>query len=167
MARALGIEVTPVDDARTAVAGADIVALATNAGQKVAEAVWAEPGQHVSSVRYREMDPLLYERADRVIVNRDEPWLRHYFLGERRPREETDVALPAPPPGRAVEARAFFGGAGGRARADELTLFPNEASNYQIGAQFAAVAGWALDRAIERGLGRERPTEWFAQQVHP
>jgi len=37
--------------------------------------------------------------------------------------------------------------------AREKTLFPNEASNYQFGGQFAAVAGVVLDRAREKGIG--------------
>jgi ornithine cyclodeaminase/alanine dehydrogenase-like protein (mu-crystallin family) len=45
----LGIEVRPVAAARDAIAEADIVALATNANEKVLEAAWIEPGQHVSS----------------------------------------------------------------------------------------------------------------------
>jgi len=49
-----------------------------------------------------------------------------------------------------------------RTGAREKTLFPNEASNFQLGAQFAAVAGFVLDRAREKGLGRDLPSEWFA-----
>jgi hypothetical protein len=49
----------------------------------------------------------------------------------------------------------------------EKTLFPNEASNYQLGGQFAAVAGFVLDRAREKGLGRALPAEWFAQTLLP
>ena len=46
-------------------------------------------------------------------------------------------------------------------------LFPNEASNYQFGGQFAAVAGFVLNRAREKGLGRDLPAEWFAQTLLP
>ena len=48
-------------------------------------------------------------------------------------------------------------------RAREKTLFPNEASNYQLGGQFAAVAGF--DRAREKESGRDLPAEWFAQTL--
>ena len=54
-----------------------------------------------------------------------------------------------------------------RTGAREKTLFPNEASNYQLGGQFAAVAGFVLDRAREKGLGRDLPAEWFAQTLLP
>ena len=37
----------------------------------------------------------------------------------------------------------------------------------QLGGQFAAVAGFVLDRAREKGLGRDLPPEWFAQTLLP
>jgi hypothetical protein len=46
-------------------------------------------------------------------------------------------------------------------------LFPNEASNYQLGGQFAAVAGFVLDRASGKGLGSDLPAEWFTQTLLP
>src|SRR6185312_7414501 len=66
----LGIEVRPVRATRDAFAKADIVALATNANEKVMESAWIEPGQHVSSVRVLELDPRSYEDCDCVVVNR-------------------------------------------------------------------------------------------------
>ncbi len=167
MEQSLGIEVRPVEAAQEAVSRADIVALATNAGQKVIKGSWVETGQHINSVRFRELDPLLYERCDRVVVNRTEPWIRNYFLGELCPREVTDAALPAAPAGRAVEAREFFAEKLKRAGPMEITLFPNEASNYQLGGQFAAVAGFVIEEALEKGLGRELPAEWFSQRLPP
>ena len=163
----LGIEVKPVDQAREAISRVDIIALATNANQKVIEAAWVEPAQHVNSVRFLELDPLLYESCDRVVVNRTEPWIRNYYLGELCPRDVKDAKLPASPSGRAVEAREFFAGQLKRVGPTEITLFPNEASNYQLGGQFAAVAGFVLDRAREKGLGRELPADWFAQMLPP
>jgi ornithine cyclodeaminase/alanine dehydrogenase-like protein (mu-crystallin family) len=163
----LGIEVQPIDQAREAISKADIIALATNANQKVIEAAWVEPGQHVNSVRFLELDPLLYERCDRVVVNRTEPWIRNTHLGERCPRDVTHAKLPPAPSGRAVEAREFFAAQLKRAAPMEITLFPNEASNYQLGGQFAAVAGFVLDQAREKGLGRELPADWFSQMLPP
>jgi len=61
----------------------------------------------------------------------------------------------------AIEAREFVRQRIKRTGARETTLFPNEASNYQLGGQFVAVAGFVLDRARE--LGRDLPPEWFAQ----
>ena len=66
-----------------------------------------------------------------------------------------------------TEAREFFRQRIKRTGAREKTLFPNEASNYQLGGQFAAVAGFVLDRAREKGLGRDLPADWFAQTLLP
>ena len=162
----LGIEVRPVAAARDAIAKTDIVALATNANKKVIESAWIEPGQHLSSVRFLELDPRSYEDCDRVVVNRAEPWIQNYYLGQLCPQDIKDAKLPPSPPG-AIEARDFFRQGIKRIGAREKTLFPNEASNYQLGGQFAAVAGFVLDRAREKGLGRDLPVEWFAQTLLP
>jgi ornithine cyclodeaminase/thiomorpholine-carboxylate dehydrogenase len=45
--------VRAVADIETAVRGADVVALATHAGEPVVQESWIEPGAHVSSVGYR------------------------------------------------------------------------------------------------------------------
>jgi ornithine cyclodeaminase/alanine dehydrogenase-like protein (mu-crystallin family) len=162
----LGIEVNPVADARAAIAKADIVVLATNANEKVMEAAWVEPGQHISSVRFLELDPRAYEDCDRVVVNRAEPWIQNHYLGELCPQDIKDANVPPLPPS-AIEARDFFRQGLKRAGAFEKTLFPNEASNYQLGGQFAAVAGFVLDRAREKGLGHELPADWFSQTLLP
>lgn len=162
----LGIEVRSVGAARDAFAKADIVALATNANEKVMESAWVDPGQHVNSVRFLELDPCSYEDCDRVVVNRVEPWIQNYHLGELCPQDIKDAKLPPLPPG-AIDAREFFRQRIKRTGAREKTLFPNEASNYQLGGQFAAVAAFVLDRAREKGLGRDLPAEWFAQTLLP
>ena len=161
-----GVEVRPVAAARDAVARADVVALATNANETVMESAWIEPGQHLSSVRFLELDPRAYEVCDRVVVNRAEPWIQNHFLGELCPQDVKDAKIPPLPPG-AIEARDFFRQRIKRDKFPEKTLFPNEASNYQLGGQFAAVAGFVLDRAREKGLGRDLPAEWFAQTLLP
>jgi hypothetical protein len=35
------------------------------------------------------------------------------------------------------------------------------------GIQFAAVGNLAYRKGLERGLGRQLPTEWFTEDVHP
>ena len=57
--------------------------------------------------------------------------------------------VPPAPPG-AIEAREFFRQRIRRTEAREKTLFPNEVSNDQLGGQFAAVAGFVLNRAREK-----------------
>jgi hypothetical protein len=93
--------------------------------------------------------------------NRAEPWIQNYHLGELCPQDIKDVKVsPAPPD--AIEAGDFVRQRIKRTGAREKTLFSNEASNYELGGQFAAVAGFVLDRAREKGLGRDLPAEGFA-----
>ena len=146
----LGIEVCSYTAARNAFAHADVVALATNANEKVMELRLDQPGQHLSS-GFSELHPQLVRELDRVVVNRAEPWVQNYHLGElvrrisRMPRSRRAI--------RPIQAREFFRQRI-EERAREKTLFPNEASNYQLGGQFAAVAGFVLDRAQEKDRAR-------------
>jgi len=52
----------------------------------------------------------------------------------------------------------------GRERDDQTTLFVN---NVGQGLQFAAVAKKVYDLAVEKNVGKELPTAWFTQDVHP
>jgi len=52
----------------------------------------------------------------------------------------------------------------GRQDADAITCFCN---NVGIGLQFAAVGVEVLRRAREAKVGRELPTDWFLESVHP
>lgn len=56
------------------------------------------------------------------------------------------------------------GKAQGRASAEESTCFPN---NIGIGLQFAAVGAAVFQEAKAKGIGREIPTDWFLESVHP
>ena len=91
---------------------------------------------------------------------------KNYYLGKLCPQDIKDARVPPSPP-RAIESRDFFRQRIKRTGAREKTLFPNEASNYQLGGQFAAVAGFVLDQARKKGLGRDLPAEWFAQRLLP
>jgi ornithine cyclodeaminase/alanine dehydrogenase-like protein (mu-crystallin family) len=56
------------------------------------------------------------------------------------------------------------GKAPGRTKADQITGFLN---NVGLGIQFAAVGARVCEIAVEKGLGRTIPTDWFLQTVHP
>lgn len=74
MSAELGIEVAPVDSAEAAVAGTDVVVVATNTGSGGPVALrgeWIEPGQHIVSIgsttpSVRELDVAVLARADAV-----------------------------------------------------------------------------------------------------
>jgi ornithine cyclodeaminase/alanine dehydrogenase-like protein (mu-crystallin family) len=52
----------------------------------------------------------------------------------------------------------------GRTRDDQITCFLN---NIGLGYQFAACGSLLYRKAKQRGLGRELPTDWFTETVHP
>jgi ornithine cyclodeaminase/alanine dehydrogenase-like protein (mu-crystallin family) len=52
----------------------------------------------------------------------------------------------------------------GRQSDDEVTCFIN---NLGLGYQFAAAGAVVYRKAKEAGLGRELPTDWFTEDVHP
>jgi hypothetical protein len=52
----------------------------------------------------------------------------------------------------------------GRTSDDAISCFCN---NVGLGLQFAAVGSEVLARAREAKIGREIPTDWFLESVHP
>jgi ornithine cyclodeaminase/alanine dehydrogenase-like protein (mu-crystallin family) len=60
--------------------------------------------------------------------------------------------------------RLFLGEVKGRESDSQTTAFVN---NVGQGLQFTAVAKRVYDEARARGIGRELPTDWFTQNVHP
>ncbi len=86
MREALGIEVTPCRRGEDAVRGADVVVTTTPASEPILWADWLEPGMHVTAMGSdaadkNELDPQMFARADRVIVD-SRAQCRH--LGELR-----------------------------------------------------------------------------------
>ena len=148
----LGIEVRPVAAARDAFAKADIVALATNANEKVMEALWVEPGQHLSSVRFLELDPRSYEDCDRVVVNRAEPWIQNYYLGELCPQDIKDAKLPARAAGRSRPANFSASGSKSRSAREDFVSQRSE----QLPTR----------RAVRRS-GRLRPRSGARKRIGP
>jgi alanine dehydrogenase len=47
---------------------------------------------------------------------------------------------------------------------DEVTCFIN---NLGLGYQFAAAGSLLYRKAKESGVGRDLPTDWFTEDVHP
>ncbi|MEW6673891.1 MAG: ornithine cyclodeaminase family protein [Thermodesulfobacteriota bacterium] len=67
MSRRLQIEVIPVDNARDAVKGVDILSSCTDSMKPVYDADWIEPGMHVTNVGRREMPDASVDKFDVVI----------------------------------------------------------------------------------------------------
>jgi alanine dehydrogenase len=143
-----------------------VVALATNSHEPVLDGSWLVPGQHVGSVQGRELDELTRWRVDLAVVrSRVQPTF-HYAEG-RRPREAGEPA--GSPPGKTVDLAEVVSGRAGRTSPEQLTLFAGGGSGGSsgLGTQFAAVAHCVYVAALEAGIGRELPTDWFTQEEKP
>jgi alanine dehydrogenase len=179
--RELQIEVQPVDSAREAVRGVDIVSTCTDSMRPTIEGEWLEPGMHVANLGPAEIGEDAYRRFDVKIRQGVAGWSPEqqidrvdterglspvaYIAG----REEEVARIPKRDP----RLRGFGGDfphftdlvsgkAKGRTADSEITFYHNIGNQ---GLQFAAVGGWVYEKAKARGLGRELPTEWFLQDI--
>ena len=175
----LGISVEPVNASNEAAAGSDILVAATNSVSRVIPPEWVKPGMHVTCVKITELGEETIRKADRLVIHTriyapanyiaglgDEKVEGHdpidYLLGERRPSS-------APPPRpfwlEAPELKDLIGGlARGRQSREEITCFNN---NMGLGIQFVALGHFVYEQARSRAIGKEIPTEWFLETVHP
>ena len=147
-----------VDSAEEAVAGADIVVLATNSHRPVLDGAWLASGTHVNSVQRRELDATTLSRAELVVVRSREDPTFHFAPG-RAPRAARERSLTG-----VVELGDVLAGHVGRTRDDQITLFTGGGG---LGIQFAAVAQAVYEAARTAGIGRDLPTEWFTQEEKP
>jgi ornithine cyclodeaminase/alanine dehydrogenase-like protein (mu-crystallin family) len=171
MSGVLGIDVVPVATAEAAVAFADIVMCATNSIEPVLFARWIVPGMHLSAIKLPEIEGAAIARADRLVIHTHDAKPLHVTA--------KDLAVPETgggkgwAAGRGIDfdrmstlADLIAGKASGRGTgADhEVTCFIN---NLGLGYQFAAAGAVVYRNAKQRGLGRELPTDWLTQDVHP
>jgi alanine dehydrogenase len=175
----LSIEVYAVDDARTAVRGADIVGAATNSLTPVLDADWLQPNAHVTCVKELELDDRILERSAQVVVHTrlgrpanyimgkgDEPIYDHdpkeglaADLQDIRGARKTRLDLARRPDlGELVSGQVQPPPHGG------LTCFVNVMG---LGLQFAALGALAHEKAMASSVGREIPTDWFLENEHP
>ena len=182
MSEKLNLEVEPVETARLAVAGVDIVACCTDTMTPVLAPEWLEPGMHVTNVSPAEIDSACQKKFD-VIFRQGEAGINIAPPHSGRVLREAGLSpiayvagtdedvrrLPKPP-----ETRTGFGGAfpsivelitgqsQGRASQEQITFYHNFGNQ---GIQFAAVGGLVYEAACARGRGRTLPDEWFLQDV--
>jgi ornithine cyclodeaminase/alanine dehydrogenase-like protein (mu-crystallin family) len=154
MSEDLGIPVVAVDEPQAAVAGTDIVVVATNTGPDPVIAykgAWLEPGQHVVSIgsttaALREIDVDAFTGADTVVLDATLEQMSH---------ESGDViaVLDARPGWRAPVAldQVITGAVRGRRRREDITLFKSVGS----AAQDLLGAACVVAEARRLGIGRE------------
>lgn len=191
MSGRLGIEVRPVDDAREAVRGVDLLSSCTNSMRPVYDADWIEKGMHVTNLGRREVPDAAIDLFD-VVVRQGTAGLQMRqterfqaerghspaaFIGgtaeqmQRIPARNTQPGLGGDSPefmdrGRGGDKPDFAdlitGRCKGRTSRDQVTFYRNVGNQ---GLQFSSVGGWVYERAQESGKGRCIPTEWFLQDV--
>jgi alanine dehydrogenase len=154
MSASLGIQVTATGDPQSAVAGTDIVVVATNTGPDPVVAyrgAWLEPGQHVVSIgsttaALREIDTDTILRADTVVFDASLNQLRN---------ESGDIiaVLEAQPDWRAGLSleRVITGEVLGRRRPEDITVFKSVGT----AAQDLLAASYLLREARRLGVGTE------------
>ena len=180
MARKVSADVIPVENGEEAVRGADIIAATTNSLSRVVRPEWVCPGIHLTCVRVPELGDQTIRRVDRLVIHAHQHAPQNYIAGfgdegihahdpidiigrgpkgAREFRDEQPFWLAAPELRDLVTGRAE-----GRADDQESTCFLN---NIGIGLQFAAVGSAVYYEAKAKGIGREIPTDWFLESVHP
>ena len=162
-------DTTPVGSVEEVVAGADVVALATNAYTPVLHAGLIEPGQHIGSVQGHELDADVLERADLVVVRSREEATFHFAPGHAPLAAKERKRLDRLPPADVVELGEVVAGGAGRRSPDDVTLFTGGGTGASsgLGIQFAAVANAVYRRALAEGAGNDLPDEWFTQKEKP
>jgi len=165
-------ELEEAGSAEEAIKDADMVICTTNSISALFPGELLQPGMHVSCVKPCELDVTAYKRSDPLIIHWREAKPFQIVIGVD-PQSIPDVAEGWQHPiTRKDEAIWDFstisqlvnGQHPGRTRDDQISCFCN---NVGLGLQFAAVGSEVLARACEARVGREIPTDWFLESVHP
>lgn len=179
MSEKLNIEITPVDSAREAVRGVDILSTCTDSMAPTFEAAWLEPGMHVSMLGPAEISQAAIARFDVKVrqgtggltlpeTDRVKSEIGHSPVAYVAGTEEEMKRLPAKTKsigfgGDFPDYCDLVGGrVPGRERDDQITFYHNMGNQ---GLQFSAAGGLVYRKAKEQGLGTLLPTDWFLQDI--
>lgn len=176
----VGAEVRAVGSPEEAIRDADIIATTTNSLTRVASADWVKPGLHLTCVRVPELGDDTIRKVDRLVIHAHQHAPSNYIAGYGeegiRAHDAIDIIKKGPAHAHEINTEHPFwlaapalkdlvaGKAQGRADPRESTCFLN---NIGIGLQFAAVGAAVYREAKAKGAGREIPTDWFLESVHP
>ena len=179
MSSKLEIEVVAADEPREAMRGADMVISVNNAREPVVFSDWLEPGMHVCAISPGQTD-------EEAFFTKVDIWVVHHRLtsmvvttkaaasreaGSERARPEP-LGLDKIP----TLADLLCGRVAGRTSDEQITYFGGrnlgrgaEASfgSSGTGVQFSAIGYDIYQRAKEAGIGREVPSDWFLEDLHP
>ena len=188
MAKALSLDVEPVDSAAKAVRGTDIVATCTDAISPVIKKDWIEPGMHLTDVNGSDIPDDVIARSN-VVVRLGEQTL-YAEIDKKRNRHSSQInymthgifayvagqpdeikSIPKTKLRKIYSQKApsvylvdiISGKNKGRRKASDITFFDNRGTQ---GLQFAAVGKHVYDIARARGVNKKQiPTEWFIQDI--
>jgi ornithine cyclodeaminase/alanine dehydrogenase-like protein (mu-crystallin family) len=175
----LGVSVDAAVSGESVAARSDIVVAATNSVSRVVPPEWLRPGMHVTCVKITELGDETLRKFDRLVIHTKKWAPDNYITGFNDERVEAhdpiDLLTDGGKARAAVPKEPFWLGAPelkdvvagkqpGRRSADETTCFNN---NIGLGIQFAALGKAIFDDAKTKGMGREIPTDWFLETVHP
>lgn len=166
----VGVEIVPVDSYEAAARDVDILITSTNARRPFLGKWVLREGLHISAMQRDEFDDEALMSCRPLVVhthaaenNVTSSALAHF--------ERDDFKLRDHPAARGIDWKSLptlpdlIGGRIlGRGDDRQITGFVN---NLGMGAQFAAVGKKVYDAAKARGFGREVPSDWFTQDVHP
>jgi ornithine cyclodeaminase/alanine dehydrogenase-like protein (mu-crystallin family) len=179
MEELVGVPVVPMETAEAATTAADILVAATNAITPVIAPEWIKPGVHVTCVKNSELSEEAIRKANRVVIHARNFAPENYIAGfgdqKISEHDPVDFLLGKKQSANEAEAPPFWinspelkdvvgGKVPGRASPGEVTCFIN---NIGLGIQFAAVGHAVYLEARAKGVGREIPTDWFLETVHP
>ena len=161
----------PCNSAEEAVLDVDIVATGTNSMIPVHRRDWLKPGIHYSAVKVQEVDENFLAGVDRTFLFSKNPSTTRPQL-YKLPSVETPEGTTG---WWAKRDTPFWDTLGelpdlltqkkiGRENDKQTTAFVN---NVGQGLQFVALAHKVFKEAEAKGIGRDFPTEWFTQNVHP
>jgi ornithine cyclodeaminase/alanine dehydrogenase-like protein (mu-crystallin family) len=165
-------KLTDTGSAAEAIDGADMVICTTNSISALFDGEILNAGMHVSCVKPCELDETTYRRADPLIIHWREAKPFQIAIGVERqkipdiaegwqhPLTREDSAIWDFP----TISELVNGQHPGRVKEEAISCFCN---NVGLGLQFAAVGSEVLARAREARVGREIPTDWFLEDVHP
>lgn len=179
MSGQLNVSVIPIDSARDAVRGVDILATCTDSMNPIVEESWLEPGMHIVNIGPFDISREAAKRIDLIVHQGIEGWdipeSRSFMKGighsrgayvagtdEERKRLPVSSGKHASPSVYPIYADVITGKAAGRTGAQQITQY-RPAGNW--GVQFSSVGGLVYRKAKELGLGRSLPTEWFLQDI--
>jgi ornithine cyclodeaminase/alanine dehydrogenase-like protein (mu-crystallin family) len=175
----LGVVVDAAPAGESLAARADVLVAATNSVSRVVPPEYLRPGMHVTCVKITELGEETLRKFDRLVIHTRKWAPDNYITGFNDEKVEAHdpidflaeggkgLPLASKQPfwlGAPELKDVIAGKIPGRQSPSEITCFNN---NIGLGIQFAALGKAIFDGAKVKGLGREIPTDWFLETVHP